>query len=736
MPRSRNGTPSKTLAKKPGLGTSLSKIRRLSVLHVDELLLVPLTWQFISDSLGFTSAPWHTDLGLAEFNWSPSFRGDFKRKSTLEDLQKLVGFKDIKEAKLFLLTHFSGASLEDLLGCVIDACIATPKRRKYAPWWELLPIPTPSRRHQNRYDGKRHQNRYNRNSIYTSPEVGLTGETQRAFSHFRALALERLDVFFSHKARDKDVSATSNHKDATGLFFALSGTLHLAEDVRTPLVNRAMPYLSDLITSVSFESQEDPAAIEKHLRKNLDGEVLHASHAFMGKLQEDLIGRMVMAEFPLKYWEILAGGARPTQELPKGRRQEFSDSESAAIFKALYESVSDSKRRIAQALESSRRNSALKNESLEAAENRGIEVSLRKKEMTLATRKAGRIGFEHISTILLCKWVDECKRLLAYPELNSFSGGLSTEECLKEHAYYVQEILRIQSLLHLILAKNHGLSGSIHKKFVKLNDTFHGHHDSRDVASLINEEMLKAAASFDYTTNLRFSTYAVNRVSMELRRRPHQERQLIKLSPDQTTAQPRIFALAQASEKAVGDPDYYGEIADKYNELFGEKGRARFTPSQVEDLLRVGKMVSIGPARKNGQDENSDQSNEVQIADDSPRISAESLAEVGECVSNLLKTFEPSDEFTLSVLLRVSPPAKALKRFTSSLTTEASTRIARLIQSKSITSAQTPPPGRQAQRLVKVAACNMSERSVRSKNSEEIARQGGPAMRDGDDSAE
>ena len=682
------------------LHESLKKVRELALDLAESLAKLPITWQFVARGLSHTSAPWYQDMDIDGYVWTPSFRAEFNRKNTTANIQALSKSKDLNSAVQFLVTHFSGASLAKLKTCITDALLPSPNRRAYHDWWQALPIPAPDATVMEGFYASRGGSR----------GIGLTGVTQSAFTHFRPDVMDRVDAFFSHQTiRQTDDADETDSSEAKGLFFSLSGTFTLPPEVVAPLRKRIPPVLAELVTAVAFEDQEDVTAIRTHIRKSIDGELLHLAHSYMGQMQESLIGRMVMATFPLKYWEIIANGAKPSPELPKGRRQEFTDTEAAGIHRALMDYATYAKNRIKVASW----------EYKAAHDQEAYRETVRKREFTLACRRAGRLGFNHISAILLCKWVDETKRLLAFDDLESFSGGLSKETCVAEHAFFVAETLRIQSLLHLILAKNHGLSGSLHKKFVRSNSSFSGHHDSRDVASMINEEMLKAAASFDYATNLRFSTYAVNRVTMELRRRPSQERQLIKLSPDQTTAQPRIWALAQASEKAPTDPEFYADIADRYNELFATTGRARYSPAQVEDLLRSGKFLSIGP-QKDSDTESGE--SEVQIADTSTSYSVETMNEVGECVANLLAKFEPSEEFTLSLLLRVSAPAKALKRFTSSLTSDASARISRLIHSKSVPVKGQDQAMKPTPRGIKVAACSMSERSVRSKQSDELAR--------------
>ncbi len=664
------------------IAADLERLRCACAREAGRLAQAPGAWQAIAHALGTQRLAWYRPPLATDPVWRPGFRAGSTRQSAAEALATLgTGGSEgaFAEAVEFLTVHFSGEALARLREQQ-QAPAATVEGQIPRDWWPMLPGETAS------------------------------AESVRAFAHDRAevdesrraalgvvrelgpILLGHLQNFYHAEAPAGPRASSSERSSQVGQYFSLSGQLYITPGLREPLRARLDELAATLVTSVEWNEQLSAAAVRRHVEKRIEGELLHEAHAMLGKLQETLIGSLVLAGFPLYYWHELARGAKPGPELPQGRRQEFTETEAAAIYQALWREARATVEAIAA-----------------PADDAGSDQ--REGLLTLARQRAGRLGFEHISAWKLFLWVDACEALVDRPEITGWSWGRSVVE-MKEDCRCFREVAdQLRSLFHLIIAKNNGLAGTIHAGFVRKNQTFQGTHDARDVASLVREEMLKATASFDYATGVRFSTYAVNRINFEMRRRPHQERQLIKLSSDQTTAQPRVWQLAVASELAESDPAFYRDLAERYNQTFRGTGRSAMTASQAADLLRVGHSATLGPA----DPEDGERHPAIEIPAAAPETSPEILAEISECVRAILRSFAPGEEFALSVLLRVSPPAGALQRFNTGLREEAMERLARVIGSNSSPAQQGSPLGFSGRR-VRLTPGHLSEKLMPDKS--------------------
>jgi hypothetical protein len=320
---------------------------------------------------------------------------------------------------------------------------------------------------------------------------------------------------------------------------------------------------------------------------------------------------------------------------------EFSAAESGAIFEAL--SGIRNKLKNSLALDSVR-----------------ADPKVRAALLARAQMEAANLAFHHINALRLLAWVDAIPSIIKLPTITDALDGRSVADAQLLSANFARAAREILNTMGLLLARNHGLASTLHQRFVRYNSSFSG-HDSRDVASLVREEMLKTIASFNFSTGLRFSTYAVNRINLELRRRPHQERQLIKLSPDQTTAQPRVYHLALESEFPETDPQFLADLSERYNELYGADGKMRLTASQVGELLYVGKTSSLVIQSQDSEEEGERKLDYDWMEAASPAISDDDLAEAQSEVRAILAKFTPAEELALSVVLQATPPTEALR---------------------------------------------------------------------------
>jgi hypothetical protein len=333
--------------------------------------------------------------------------------------------------------------------------------------------------------------------------------------------------------------------------------------------------------------------------------------------------------------------------------------------------------------------------------------------------EAANLAFHHINALRIVAWVEAIPSILKLPTITDVLGGRTAAEAQLLAANFSRAAGEILNLLGFLLARNHGLASTLHQRFVRYNSSFSG-HDSRDVASLVREEMLKTVASFNFSTGLRFSTYAVNRINLELRRRPHQERQLIKLSPDQTTAQPRVCRLSLESEFPETDPQFLSDLAERYNERYGADGKMRLTAAQVGELLHVGKTISLGIKSQDSDGESDRKLDYDWMEAASPALSGDDLAEAQREVRAILAKFTPAEELALSVLLQATPPAEALRRFNRSYMAESQVRIGRILASAAVESSTSQKVSSKTLELK--TQWGQAERAIRTRQSDEIAR--------------
>lgn len=663
MPSEPNSAPpSLTFADKRLMSSSLLQISRLIEEEAFQLAKQPPTWQFLAHALNWTSAPWIAPLPATSKTWAPVFRegltGKFSYKSARDKLIELYNrrltsdssdpSKPILEAAQFLREYFTGGSLRELQGFVVmwyDPII----RRKPEAWWAHLPIFEPF------LTGKMAVKFLEWSKLKQSDNT--SHHSVRVTSYFLDAVLKKVADFTQVIPEESNFASSSEIKSSQ--LFSLSGELTLKAEGREQLRQRAVKIASNLVTAVPLAEQKNVDFVYDYVLKKINSELLHQTHRHFGRLQESLLGELVMAEFPMLYWAKEISSDKAAAKLPDGRRSEFTSPECAAIYQAITNLSHSFKVLVAQ-------------------ENHIGNPKLIAQSLASIKTQAGGLAFEHINALKLVDWVRALPAILKHPEASLHLNGIRVEQAVMLANDFGKKADEIHSFLNILYSHNRGMCGSLAGNFFNKNASYSS-QDKENVTSMVKEEMLKTIASFNYRSGNYFSTYAYNRINMELRRKPHQERQAIKLSPELTTAQPRVFHLSTESDLLCSDPSYYVDISERYNLLYGGSGKLSLSAAEVADLLLVSKTQSLS-VQKDDEDESRTIDLDWATHTENP-ITSSQLEEAAVEVRAILMKFAPAEELAISVLLQATSPNEALKRFTQHELSESKLKIKRLISS-------------------------------------------------------
>lgn len=686
-------------AEKRPLRGVLVNIRRSIHAESATLASLPATWQVLAHALEWKDAPWSSPLPKSLKPWIPGFRPGFNRKSARAKLVALSEAKAaatpdtpntfLRDGAAFLTEQFTGDALTRLRDSA-QAIYEVASRRNAEDWWRRLPIPTPP---------PRTPTAFSEEPMSRGAASSYANMSNKFVAPIFTELSKSLDMFC--EAQPNRVFDSGNPAARTaspsGQFFTISGLIKLTPEESAALRNRAVIIAARLVTAVSFAQQDDVDAVLKHVHKNLLDEIRHDAHAFFGKKQIALMGDMIVADFPLAYWRSLARDAKPTEDLPYGRRMDFTPSESGAIYEALN------------------------------AINRRWLGPIGQKLALTSTQQSARVGlvrtegagllFNHLNALGLVAWVEALPVLLKKGELTPYLGNKTLAEAELLIAGFLNAAKEIINIRNLILARNHGLASSLHQRFIGNNASFQG-HDSRDVASLIQEEMIKTIGSFNFLTGLRFSTYLTMRVSLELRRKPYADRQLIKLSPELTTAQPRIYQLALESEFDEDSAEFLPDLAERYNIKFGTTARLKMTAAAAGDLLYVGQQKSLMVQDEDGTERENSGIDHDWIKSSSESHTDDALLDAAREVRHVLDRYSPAEELVLSILLQSSPPPLALRRFNRAYMDKSLDTIGRVINMAAKEQAKKNP----ADPLTHIeyrTQWGQSERAIRTRQSDE-----------------
>ena len=168
--------------------------------------------------------------------------------------------------------------------------------------------------------------------------------------------------------------------------------------------------------------------------------------------------------------------------------------------------------------------------------------------------------------------------------------------------------------------------------------------------------MMDAIECFDYRRRLQFSTYAINRIRLEMRRAPLQNRQLISLSHDHTTAQSRVHRLACESRLPENHPDFFRDVAARYEKEFGPTAKVHINAAQAAELFGAGNLISLSPA----PDDEEGKEHDIPAESGPSPLEEE---DDDQTIRMALNERSPAMSFALTLLLRCSDPTEALNRF-------------------------------------------------------------------------
>jgi len=675
------------------ISSSLLQISRLIEEESFQLAKQPPTWQYLAHALNWTSAAWIAPLPQISETWVPVFRegptGKFSYKSARDKLIELYNVrlgsdssepsKPLLYAAQFLREYFTAASLRELHRFVL-VWYESINRRKQEDWWAHLPIFQPF------LTGKLAVKFIEWSKSKQSENT--SHHSVRVTSYFLDALLKKVADFTQVIPEENNYATSSEIK--TSQLFSLSGELTLKAEGREQLRQRAVKISSNLVTAVPLAEQKNVDFVFEYVLKKINSELLHQTHRHFGRLQESLLGELVMAEFPMLYWAKDIASDKAAENLPEGRRSEFNGPESAAIYQAITNLTHSFKVLVAQ-------------------ENHIGNPRLIAQSLASIKTQAGGLAFQHINALKLVDWVRALPAILKHPDASVYLNGMRMEQALMLAQDFGKKCDEIHSFLNILYSHNRGLCGNLAAGFFSKNASYnYNAHDKENVTSLVKEEMLKTIASFNYKSGNYFSTYAYNRINMELRRKPHQERQAIKLSAELTTAQPRVYHLSTESDLLFSDPNYYVDISERYNLLYGGHGKLALSPAQVADLLLLSKTQSLSV-----QKEDEDQSRTIDLDwathTENPITSAQ-LQEAAIEVRSILDKFAPAEELALSVLLQATSPNEALKRFSRHELSEGKLKIKRLISSYAKKSPSgvdlQMKPGAQTHRVILVKQSN------------------------------
>ena len=676
-----------TFATKRLFASSLLHLSRLLEEETWQLAKQPPTWQILAHALKWADAPWISPLPETSKTWIPVFResgtSKFSYKSTRDNLIELYNKKKndptlsttqaIDAGAKFLREHFTATSVRDLNG-LVQFYYSSISRRKPEDWWDRLPIFAPQAKHKAPH------------KFLEYAAVNRGGNTAnyaiRSVSFFLDLLVKKVEEFTKIIPAETHYSSSSDVK--TSQLFSLSGAISLKPEGREQLIERANLISSNLVTAVPYAEQQNPEFIYDYVLKNLNAELLHQTHRHFGRLQQSLFGDLVMAEFPIFFWHYLSGDAKAADNLPEGRRTEFTPAECAAVF-----------RELSNIYTGFREVSSRENHTEDPLWSHTIYRSTIKK-------RAGELCFEHINALKLIEWISELPRILNRPDAANHLDGNTIEQAHILVKDFQKRADEIHSFLTILYTHNRGLCGILAGNFYSKNSSYSA-QDRENVSSMVKDEMLKTVASFNFSTGNRFSTYAYNRINMELRRKPHQERQVIKLSPDLTTAQPRVYHLSLESDLLSSDPNYFVDISERYNAQYGGKGKLSLSSAEVADLLHVSKTQSLS-VQKPDDTETSTLDLDWATHTQNPITSSQLDEAAIEIRAILDQNFSAAEELALAVLIQATPANLALKRFAAYELSQTKTRIQRLISSHAKKSPNGHSlrltPGSQTQRVI------------------------------------
>ena len=611
----------------------LIEIRREMDALALQLARMPATWQVLAHSLEWTAAPWFRELPPDITPWSLGFRSGSKRKSAKADLMALVAAKaDCRpeERRLllagcakYLRKHFSGEALIGLRETV-GSFYKTVSSRSLSDWWDFTPYPHPKALEMRGFlDAGREEN---------ATAISIYNNSQRVIGPFHKPISQLLNGFcdvlpFRVFNNEQQIGAAQPRHH-----FESAASFKLKPQVIAQMQQRGLIVASRLVTTVQSPHEDNPDEVLRHVFKSFKNEFQHEMHRELGRRQLDLLVALIEAEFPLLYWKGLQGTAQPADKLPEGRRMELSPAECGKIFEELQKTT----------------------DLLKSCVHRRVEERLKV--------LASRLVYKHINAFRILTWVEAIQQILEHPKIAEYLGDKTVADAKVLAFSFQKEANEIRDIVGLLQMRNQGLAANIHQRFIKYNPTSSGVEDA-DAAAIIREEMLKTLASFDFTIGLRFSTYAVNRIMLELRRRPYQEHQLIKLGSDQTTAQPRVYSLATESELHESDPGFLADLAERYNAKFGgANGRNSLTAAQAGALLNIRNTTSLVAQSDSSGDEYEKLLVHDFVVEDN-EISPSDLEDARRAVRCILDQFAPAEELAISLLIQATPPKEALRRF-------------------------------------------------------------------------
>lgn len=685
------------------------------------LARLPLTWQFVAAYYDY-QAPWVRDLDLIRFEWSPLLRMGRTRADLANDLAELEKTRSYEVGERLLAANFAGGSLEDLFTLIRGLKLLHAP----ADWWALLPIPeeVPAdiyRRFRDHRNGGRDAGGSN---FYSKQQMVMAALGQQMFQAAMA--------FTVYEPKRKVEQAEER---ATGHYIESGGRVSLSPNLRGQFVRCIVPRVGVLISALPFDPDKPPTVGEvRNLlleprdqnKDYLSAELLHAGHMFLGDLQKKIFGHLGMHKWPLAFVAQQAGlehhldlnlEANPRTAPVARRRHSCDGPEALALLHSLLTTVNNHHANLCKATKATDFVTVWRAFQGRPLEDKSNPHLVFRRYMSTGSNALGLLGFQHFSLMFLSKWVDALPGIYNRADIEEISGGMTRAECAAQHLQLVSMHRSASEILGLLFARNQGLAGSLAQQVRHHTSRFDNYHNSHDLGSQVREEMLRVLSTYDYRKNNRFSTYAMKAVSLELRRKPFAEQQLIRLSSEQTTIQPRIAGIALACHLSPTDANYTKWIADTYNKEFALRGR-KVTPAEVIQLLGVGQFLSVHS--REGED---GETMESSIADQSPNLADETISEIAESVNSVMRGYSPSEELVLSILLQASKPLAATTRFVQHHSDDLTTRVTTLLKKKSTISSEPSPAflGGPA-RTIRIWPGVMAERAIRTKASEELAR--------------
>lgn len=645
----------------------MSRIGELNSRYAEILSRNPWTWRFVGHYLQL-NAPWQAEGDRIQ-PWTPTLRLGQKRAKVVAAAKLLTPESSLGECADFLAASFPTSDLSGLIESLRAEFAVTPGTALQSPWWELTP------------GFKSGESATDFPDDLDSLRADLESSIPVASCIFEFSFEDKILEFSKHASH---VEATDDPNSSIGgYYFASTGSIVLPPRMRSAFQGFAWPSIRSLVTSLPLELYGDQASAHKFLLgkaflTTLSSEIAHLGHSYLCEMQITLAADIFRARWPLSAITSLASDS-PADEVTgaatTGRRHVLGRKEATAL------------------------SAKLQSFEMFVEDGSGPATDRLHRDAAIAI-------FDQLSLIGLTRFVDT---------LVGIDGHVDAD-----FKRFHESLDRINQFLGLLYLKNQGLAGMIANTIRGNNQELGRFHEARDIASLVREELIKTIGTYDYRLGWRFSTYAVKRVPLELRRKVHQERQLIKLSPDMTTAMPRVIGIAKASELSPNHPDYLGEIADIYNETFRGKGGKKMDPKTVAMILDHGRLISIDcPVNDDGED-----TVEAKLNITGETSAAPMDSEINEGIQEALRATPPEEALTLSLASNLLPGKDSLTKFIRANGSKAIARGKSILTKRARPiSEQTNPhlkgPGYQ----ITLNPVLVSERQIRSKATDEQARQ-------------